>query len=225
MDKFRSPPWFQIFPSILRILCAQQPSSRILHVYVYAYTHMYVYLSMWLIVGKERRNFFSAVRGCPRSCARTNPWFRSQILGGKRAQEPPPGSAVKHCWFLGTGGTYLAPGPPSSRRAPTPSVTGIGYLLECKPDTCEALEYLHPAGGGRGPASPTAVARNSASSSTSLASSVGSSGSGLCQGRPVLTAPRAQGTGRGRTLPMRRGGERRGRGCCGVVGGTRPQTP
>ena len=47
---------------------------------------------------------FSAVRGCPRSCARTNPWFRGRILGGKRAQEPPPGSAVKHCWFLGTGG-------------------------------------------------------------------------------------------------------------------------
>ena len=31
--------------------------------------------------------FFSAVRGCPRSCARTNPWFRSQTL-----------------LFLGTGG-------------------------------------------------------------------------------------------------------------------------
>ena len=24
-------------------------------------------------------NFFSAVRGCPRLCARTNPWFRGQI--------------------------------------------------------------------------------------------------------------------------------------------------
>ena len=48
--------------------------------------------------------FFSAVRGCPRSCARTNPWFCGQILGGKRVQEPPPGSAVKHWWFLGTGG-------------------------------------------------------------------------------------------------------------------------
>ena len=47
---------------------------------------------------------FSAVRGCPRSCARTNPWFRGQILRGKCAQEPPPGSALKHCWFLGTGG-------------------------------------------------------------------------------------------------------------------------
>ena len=49
-------------------------------------------------------NFFSAVRGCPRSCARTNPWFRGQILGGNCAQELPPGSAVKHCRFLGTGG-------------------------------------------------------------------------------------------------------------------------
>ena len=32
----------------------------------------------------SRRNapeiFFSAVRGCPRLCARTNPWFRSQTL-------------------------------------------------------------------------------------------------------------------------------------------------
>ena len=49
-------------------------------------------------------NFFSAVRGCPRPCARTNPWFRGQILGGKCAQEPTPGSAVKHCRFLDTGG-------------------------------------------------------------------------------------------------------------------------
>ena len=49
-------------------------------------------------------NCFSAVRGCPRSCARTNPWFHGRILGEKSAQEPPPGSAVKHCWFLGRGG-------------------------------------------------------------------------------------------------------------------------
>ena len=49
-------------------------------------------------------NFFSAVRGCPRSCARTNPWFRGRILGGKCVQEPPPGSAVKHCRFLDRGG-------------------------------------------------------------------------------------------------------------------------
>ena len=32
----------------------------------------------------SRRNvpeyFFSAVRGCPRLCARTNPWFRGQTL-------------------------------------------------------------------------------------------------------------------------------------------------
>ena len=49
-------------------------------------------------------NFFSAVRGCPRPCARTNPWFRGQILGEKCAQEPTPGSAVKHCRFLDTGG-------------------------------------------------------------------------------------------------------------------------
>ena len=71
-----------------------------------------VHLSMWLTVGKERarmprrnvsKNFFSAVRGCPRSCARTSPWFCGQILGGKRAQQPPPGSAVKHCRCLGTG--------------------------------------------------------------------------------------------------------------------------
>ena len=25
-------------------------------------------------------NFFSAVRGCPRPCARTDPWFRGQTL-------------------------------------------------------------------------------------------------------------------------------------------------
>ena len=49
-------------------------------------------------------NFFSAVRGCSRLCARTNPWFHSQILGEKCAQEPTPGSAVKHCRFLDTGG-------------------------------------------------------------------------------------------------------------------------
>ena len=56
----------------------------------------------------SRRNapeiFFSAVRGCSRPCARTNPWFRGQILGEKCAQEPTPGSAVKHCRFLDTGG-------------------------------------------------------------------------------------------------------------------------
>ena len=43
-------------------------------------------------------------RGCPRSCARTNPWFRGRNLGEKRTQEPPPGSAVEHCQFPGTGG-------------------------------------------------------------------------------------------------------------------------
>ena len=48
--------------------------------------------------------FFSAVRACSRSCARTNPWFRGRILGGKRAQEPTPGSAFEHCRFLDTGG-------------------------------------------------------------------------------------------------------------------------
>ena len=76
-----------------------------------------VHVSTWLTVGKERartsgRNapeiFFSALWGRPRgpqrSCARTNPWFRCRILGEKCAQEPPPGSAVKHCRFLGTGG-------------------------------------------------------------------------------------------------------------------------
>ena len=36
--------------------------------------------------------------------ARTNPWFCGQILGEKCAQEPTPGSTVKHCWFLDTGG-------------------------------------------------------------------------------------------------------------------------
>ena len=48
-------------------------------------------------------NFFSAGWGCPGSCARTNPWFHGRILGEKRTQEPPPGSAVEHCQFLGTG--------------------------------------------------------------------------------------------------------------------------
>ena len=37
-------------------------------------------------------NFFPAVRGCPRSCARTNPWFRGRTL-------PVPGH--------GGGGRYL----------------------------------------------------------------------------------------------------------------------
>ena len=62
-------------------------------------------------------NFFSAVGGCPQSCARTNPWFRGRILGGKCAQEPPPGSAVKHCRFLGTGGggKFQCPPPPGKK--------------------------------------------------------------------------------------------------------------
>ena len=72
-----------------------------------------VHLSTWLTVGKERtrmsrrnapENFFSAVRGCPPPCARTNPWFRGRIWGEKCAQEPTLGSAVKHCRFLDTGG-------------------------------------------------------------------------------------------------------------------------
>ena len=61
----------------------------------------------------SRRNapeiFFSAVRGCPRPCARTNPWFRGQILGEKCVQEPTPGSGVKHCRFMDTGGGGYVP--------------------------------------------------------------------------------------------------------------------
>ena len=56
-----------------------------------------VHLSILLTVGKERA--YPA-----QSCARTNPWFRGRILGGKCAQEPTPGSVVKHCWFLDMGG-------------------------------------------------------------------------------------------------------------------------
>ena len=81
-------------------------------------------------------NFFSAVRGCPRLCARTNPWFRGQILGEKCAQEPTPGSAVKHCWFLDTGGGGYNPGEQRSR-APNSAIgvvhVGIG-----------AVGYPHP---------------------------------------------------------------------------------
>ena len=52
---------------------------------------------------KAPENVFSAVRGCPRSCTRTNHCIRGRILGGQCAQESPPGSAVKHCRFLDTG--------------------------------------------------------------------------------------------------------------------------
>ena len=70
----------------------------------------------------SRRNapekFFSAVRGCPRPCARTNPWFRGQLLGEKCAQEPTPGSAVKHCRFMDRGGYILLPTHPPSNPRP-----------------------------------------------------------------------------------------------------------
>ena len=46
--------------------------------------------------------------GLPTAVRKTNPWFRGQILGGKCAQEPTPGSAVKHCRFLDTGGGVVA---------------------------------------------------------------------------------------------------------------------
>ena len=69
-------------------------------------------------------NFFSAVRGCPRPCARTNPWFRGQIFGEKCAQEPTPGSAVKHCRFLDTGGG----GVPMTQLHPADSSANSGWL-------------------------------------------------------------------------------------------------
>ena len=100
-------------------------------------------------------NFFSAVRGCPRSCARTNPWFRGRILGGKRAQEPPPGSAVKHCRFLDTGGggTYVGyPGPqpgatPAPPKDPPPptgpkGLGGVRSEPEYPPWLCPACHGL-----------------------------------------------------------------------------------
>ena len=68
---------------------------------------------------------FSAVQGCPRSCARTNPWLRGRILGGNCAQEPLPGSAVKHCRFLGTGGGCIfLDGVESKAKTPTNSFCG-----------------------------------------------------------------------------------------------------
>ena len=91
-----------------------------------------------------RRNapeiFFSAVQGCPRSCARTNPWFRGQILGEKRAQEPPARSAVKHCRFLGTGGGSQPPsrGSPRKKKLAPP----IGTFF-CKEDSHVTVTLLH----------------------------------------------------------------------------------
>ena len=48
-------------------------------------------------------NFFSAVRGCPRSCARTNPWFRGRILVRKN-QPLVPRSNIAGSWTQGGGG-------------------------------------------------------------------------------------------------------------------------
>ena len=45
-------------------------------------------------------NFFSAVWGCPRSCARINPGSAVEFWCAK----PTRGSAVEHCRFLDTGG-------------------------------------------------------------------------------------------------------------------------
>ena len=46
-------------------------------------------------------NFFSAVRGCPRSCARTNPWFRGQITS-KRVVRSSAGAYAIYPPFLGS---------------------------------------------------------------------------------------------------------------------------
>ena len=55
-------------------------------------------------------NFF---RGTvlPTVMRKNQPLVPRSNFGGKCAQEPPPGSAVKHCRFLGTGGGgYLRKG-------------------------------------------------------------------------------------------------------------------
>ena len=107
-------PGYWVFHGSGGCRTAIQVCRTTFHVFCYGSPHhsFGVYLSMWLTVGSERvrmswrnapENFFPAVRGCPQSCARTNPWFRGPIWGGKRAEEPPAGSAVKHCRFLGTG--------------------------------------------------------------------------------------------------------------------------
>ena len=51
-------------------------------------------------------NFFSAVRGCPRPCARTNPWFRGQIFGESVRKNRPlvPRSNIAGSWTRGGGG-------------------------------------------------------------------------------------------------------------------------
>ena len=56
-------------------------------------------------------NFFSAVWGCPRPCARTNPWFRSQILGKSVRKNRPlvPRSNIAGSW---TRGGWRTPPPP-----------------------------------------------------------------------------------------------------------------
>ena len=49
--------------------------------------------------------FVSAVRGCPRSCARTNPWFRGRILGENVRKNRPlvPRSNIAGSWARGGG--------------------------------------------------------------------------------------------------------------------------
>ena len=54
--------------------------------------------------------FFFRGTGLPTAVRKNQPLVPRSNLGGKRAQEPTPGSAVKHCWFLDTGrGGYHPP--------------------------------------------------------------------------------------------------------------------
>ena len=64
------------------------------------------------------QNFFSTVRGCPRSCARTNPWFRGQILVRKN-QPLVPRSNIAGSWTPGGGGG-MKYNPPLSFSAHSP---------------------------------------------------------------------------------------------------------
>ena len=87
----------------------------------------------------------------------TNPWFYGRILGGKRAQEPPTGSAVKHCRFLGTGGGWgvyassvsIAHGPqtpqPTHQEGRKDLEDGVRRVRHCQPGE-QAHSDRHEAG-------------------------------------------------------------------------------
>ena len=80
------------------------------------------------VLAQRAGNFFSAVRGCPRSCARTAPWFRGQTTR-----------------FVGTGGGEYCENSTAELGGAVPGHGGGEY---CENSTAEPGGVVPGHGGG-----------------------------------------------------------------------------